>query len=530
MDITKMLNLYHIVGLLILLSFSEGSLVSLELTAGSEGHSIGFAPTLGRSGSLPVEAGSADEFEESPQISVVTDGLTTATGGHEVVFESTITGSPQALANSDEVFAESRGQVRAEALGDAAPRSPRLIEVMPGGPVPGIDAAIALSQAYDTIRVHQGVYTESGIEIRHPLVLEGVGRPVIDGNRGGFILTVRADNVQVRGFEIRNTGVSYVRDFAAILLEDASDFVVEDNVLDDVFFGIYLARTTRGIVRNNRIESYDTREASSGNGIHLWSVVDPVVTGNTVIGMRDGIYLEFAENADIRRNISNKNNRYGLHYMFSNGGRYYENVFRENGAGVAVMYSDRVDMTDNLFEFNWGPSAYGLLLKDIRHSTIERNRFIRNTIAIYAEGVSHTTIKDNEVRRNGWAMNIKSNSMRNTFTGNNFIENSQDVRTDSPRNPNLYEGNYWSHYEGYDLDRDGIGDIPYRPVSLFSIIIERQPEALILMRSMFIRLLDMAERVMPVLTPKALVDEKPLMQPARLEFHHTTVTPIATNQ
>ena len=409
-------------------------------------------------------------------------------------------------------------------------RRPRAIEVRAAGPLTSIAAAAAMSQPFDTIRVYEGVYTEAGIEITHPLILEGVGRPLIDGNGGGFILTIRSDSVQVRGFKIRNTGVSYVRDFAAILLEDASDFIVEDNHLDDVFFGIYLARTTRGIIRNNRIESYDRREASSGNGIHLWSVVNPEIVGNTIIGMRDGIYLEFAENADIRQNISSGNNRYGLHYMFSNGGRYYQNVFRENGAGVAVMYSDRVNMTDNLFEFNWGPSAYGLLLKDIRHSIIERNRFIRNTIAIYAEGVSHTTITGNEIRRNGWAVNIKSNSMRNTFSGNNFVENSQDVRTDSPRNPNTFDGNYWSHYEGYDLDRDGIGDIPYRPVSLFSIIIERQPEALILMRSMFIRLLDMAERVMPVLTPKTLFDENPLMQPVRLDFHQYAVTPIATNQ
>jgi nitrous oxidase accessory protein len=228
--------------------------------------------------------------------------------------------------------------------------------------------------------------------------------------------------------------------------------------------------------------------------------------------MRDGIYLEFAENARIHGNISNKNNRYGLHYMFSNGGTYYDNIFRENGAGVAVMYSENVDMKNNLFEHNWGSSSYGLLLKDMRHSTIEGNRFYRNTVAIYSESSSNLTIHRNDIELNGWAVNIKSNSMRNHFTENNFIENSFDVRTDSPRNNNIFEGNYWSNYEGYDLDRNGIGDVPYRPVSLFSIIIERQPESLILMRSMFIRLLDMAERIMPVLTPQTLFDEQPKMQ------------------
>lgn len=393
-----------------------------------------------------------------------------------------------------------------------------VVHVRMDGPVNTIADGIALSRAGDTIRVHNGTYHEWGLELTHPVVLEAVGEQVIiDGNGNGFILTIRANDVTVRGFTIRNTGRSHVRDYAAILLEDAEDFLIENNTITDVFFGIYLARTTNGIVRSNRIEGFERREASSGNGIHLWSVVEPRIHDNIVIGMRDGIYLEFVKDADIQGNIASYNNRYGLHYMFSNGGRYYHNTFRANGAGVAVMYSDYVDMSHNIFIHNWGPAAYGLLLKDIRHSTVEHNRFERNTIAIYAEGVSHTTIRQNHVIRNGWAINMKSNSMRNTISGNNFISNSQDVRTDSPRNPNTFEGNYWSHYEGYDLDRDGIGDIPYRPVSLFSVIVERQPESLILMRSMFIRLLDMAERIMPVITPRALTDEQPRMSPFRME-------------
>lgn len=175
------------------------------------------------------------------------------------------------------------------------------------------------------------------------------------------------------------------------------------------------------------------------------------------------------------------------------------------------MYSDNVDMMNNLFEHNWGTAAYGLLLKDINYSKIEGNRFYRNTVAIYSEGTNEVHIHGNDIELNGWAVNIKSNSARNRFTENNFIENSFDVRTDSPRNNNEFNGNYWSQYEGYDLDRDGVGDVPYRPVSLFSMVITKQPESLILLRSMFIKLLDTAERIAPVLTPKTLFDENPKM-------------------
>lgn len=386
------------------------------------------------------------------------------------------------------------------------------IRVSPEGEVRSIKEAVEMARPGDHILVESGTYTESEIEITKQLTLEGVGRPVIDGNREGNILIIRADSVTVKGFMIKNTGRSYVRDYSAILLENSKDFLIEDNDLDNVYFGIYLAETDRGIVRGNRIESYDRREAASGNGIHLWSVRGPKILNNTVTGMRDGIYLEFAEGTEISGNRSNDNNRYGLHFMFSDDSIYHDNIFRRNGAGVAVMYSKNVDMTGNLFENNWGASSYGLLLKDMQESRIERNRFYRNTVGIYSESSSNIEVQYNNFELNGYAVNIKSSSRANRFTNNNFIENSFDVTTDSPRNPNTFDGNYWSNYEGYDLDRDGIGDVPYRPVRLFSVITQRQPESLILLRSMLITLLDTAERIMPVLTPQALTDERPKME------------------
>ena len=385
------------------------------------------------------------------------------------------------------------------------------IIVSPDGEINSISQAVEMAEPGTHIQVQPGTYMESDIGIDKPLTLEGIDYPLIDGNNEGFIFVITADSVTIKGFSIKRTGRSYVRDYAAIMIEGAKDFIIEDNRLEDVFFGIYLAETERGIVRKNRVEAFDTREASSGNGIHLWSVKNPKIINNEVTGMRDGIYLEFVDNAEIYGNVSNENNRYGLHYMFSDGGQYYDNTFRRNGAGVAVMYSDNVNMMNNLFEHNWGTAAYGLLLKDINYSKIEGNRFYRNTVGIYSEGTNEVHIHANDIELNGWAVNIKSNSARNRFTDNNFIENSFDVQTDSPRNNNEFEGNYWSQYEGYDLDRDGIGDVPYRPVSLFSMVITKQPESLILLRSMFIKLLDTAERIAPVLTPKTLFDENPKM-------------------
>lgn len=402
----------------------------------------------------------------------------------------------------------SAGEARAS---DAA----AAIVVSPDGPVTSIQEAVNMARPGDHIRVEAGVYMESNIMIDKKLTLEGVGFPEIDGNREGHILIIAADSVTVSGFFLKNSGRSHVRDYAGIYIDKAKDVVIENNRLENIFFGIYLSATERGVVRGNEIRSYERRESSSGNGIHLWNVKDPKILDNKVEGQRDGIYLEFAEGAEISGNRSNNNNRYGLHFMFSDNSIYRGNTFNKNGAGVAVMYSRNVDMIDNIFENNWGTSSYGLLLKDINDSRITGNRFYRNTVGIDSEGSNRVVVHRNDFKLNGWAVNIKSSSRENQFTENNFIENSFDVRTDSPRNPNHFEGNYWSHYEGYDLNRDGIGDVPYRPVRLFSIIIQRQPESLILLRSMFITLLDTAERIMPVLTPATLIDEKPKMERIR---------------
>ena len=62
------------------------------------------------------------------------------------------------------------------------------------------------------------------------------------------------------------------------------------------------------------------------------------------------------------------------------------------------------------------------------------------------------------------------------------------------------------------LDKDGIGDVPYRPVKLFSYIVNRTPETIILLRSLFIDIIDFSEKVSPVFTPDNLLDNNPLIK------------------
>lgn len=375
-----------------------------------------------------------------------------------------------------------------------------------------ITEAISIAQDGDEIIVKAGKYREGNILINKSLRLTAVGEVVIDGEGKTEVLTVTADNVEIKGFTIVNAGISYLQENAAIKLEEVKNCIVENNKLINNFFGVYLAKSENCTVRNNEIKSKGKTEASSGNGIHLWYCKNIQIESNNISGHRDGIYLEFVQDAVIKNNFSEKNLRYGLHFMFSDKCVYSHNQFQKNGAGVAVMYSKNVRMNENIFNDNWGPASYGLLLKDISESSIERNHFISNTTGIYMEGSSRSTIQNNIFEKNGWAIKLMANSMNNSFTQNDFITNSFDIATNSRQNFNTFENNYYSKYKGYDLTKNGTGDVPYRPVKLYSIIVEQQPPSLVLLHSLFIELLDIAESVFPSLTPEALVDNSPSMR------------------
>ncbi|UJH68476.1 nitrous oxide reductase family maturation protein NosD [Allomuricauda sp. SCSIO 65647] len=386
--------------------------------------------------------------------------------------------------------------------------------VCPDCEVSSIKQAIEIAADHDTLLIKKGTYKEFNILIDKPLTLLGENYPVIDGEDKGEIIRIESDNVTVDGLFIINVGTSYTADHAAIRVVKSEHYVIQNVVLEKLFFGIYLEKSSNGKVYHNKIIGDAVNEYNSGNGIQLWYSHNVVVDRNIVQGTRDGIYLEFSDNAIIKDNISSNNLRYGLHFMFSNDDVYTDNVFENNGAGVAVMFSKRITMHNNIFRKNWGTASYGMLLKEINDAEITGNTFEENTIGINIEGSNRITYRNNEFANNGWAIKVRGACYANRFENNNFLYNSFDISYNSKVNDNVFSQNYWSGYTGYDLNNDGVGDVPYRPVKLFSYIVNRTPETIVLLRSLFMDVIDFSEKVSPVFTPDNLVDAEPLMKRA----------------
>ena len=372
--------------------------------------------------------------------------------------------------------------------------------------------AILDSTNGDNITLKKGIYREHEIQVDKSLSIHGEKGAVIDGTNQGTIIKITADDVTLSGLTFKNVGQSYIKDFAAILVHRSKNFTIKNNTLENVFFGILVEKSKGGIISNNTISGQRRTEASSGNGIHLWHSSDVKVENNELFGLRDGIYFEFVSNSTIAKNRSHNNIRYGLHFMFSNNDDYEDNSFYENGAGVAVMFSKFITMKRNTFRNNWGSASYGLLLKEIYDAEIVNNIFRKNTIAIYTEGSTRVNYIKNTFDSNGWAVKVAGACYTNIYRDNNFLYNSFDVSYNSKVNDNKFEHNYWSSYTGYDLDNDKVGDVPHRPVKLFSYIANRTPETIVLLRSLFVDIINFSEKVSPIFTPDDIVDERPAMR------------------
>ncbi|HQV36359.1 MAG TPA: nitrous oxide reductase family maturation protein NosD [Flavobacterium sp.] len=389
-------------------------------------------------------------------------------------------------------------------------------EVGANKPYKTIKQALNASKDGDTVLVHKGIYKEGNIRIDKKIVFLGKDFPVLDGQKRVEVLSIHADSVIVKGFRVINSGFAALEDPCGIKVYNKSFVVIEGNQLDDNFFGIYIQNGRNCIVKNNTIIAYGKEEQQIGNGIHAWKSNDLQIIGNTIKGHRDGIYFEFVYDSVIWRNIATNNIRYGLHFMFSSNDSYITNIFRNNGAGVAVMFSKDVTMINNYFDENWGASSYGLLLKEISDSYIYTNYFKNNTSGIYMEGTNRIKIEKNVFEGNGWAMKIQASCMDNEIVNNNFQGNTFDMGTNGSLVLNTFNNNYWDKYEGYDINKDGLGDVPYHPLSLFAVLVEKNPSAMLLFRSFMITLLDKSEKVLPSITPDNFVDKAPLMKPLKL--------------
>ena len=400
----------------------------------------------------------------------------------------------------------------------ATPARGKILAVSPRGPFLTIQQAIDDAEPGDTIRVERGSYA-GNVVLSKSLTLEGLTRPIILGEGHGSVVTVTADGCTVRGFVIEHSGGMLEEENSGVLLKSNGN-KIEQNELRDILFGVYLFASNDNVISDNLIRGRDSIEIGErGAGIHIWNSLRNTLTGNTILAARDGMYLQNASNSVIRGNrISDL--RYGLHYMYSNDNIFEDNIFENNVAGAAIMYSRRIQFRRNRFLHNRGFSSFGILFQDDEDILAEDNLIVDNAVGIFMESLRGSVFRRNLVAANDTAIEAFSSASGNTFQWNNFIENLSPLWVIGKETSTHWNGpgsgNYWSEYDGYDLDADGIGDVPFKIQNVFEHLEGNYPRLRLYLLSPAAQALELAEKVFPIIEGSREFDHYPLMKPVAL--------------
>jgi nitrous oxidase accessory protein len=415
------------------------------------------------------------------------------------------------------------------ALSASAARAATLVVGGNGAQFQSVKEAIATARAGDTVQVYAGTYV-GDLTLAKQITLEGLGHPVLRGSGQGSVLVVLADGCTIKGFVVEHCGADLQREDSGILLKSSNNRI-EENELHDILYGIYLYHSHGNALRRNTIRGRSELEIGErGAGLHLWNSPDNTIEDNVIFGARDGMYIQSCNGNQIRRNRV-FNLRYGLHYMFSDHNIFEDNLFSNNVAGAAIMYSNHIEFRRNAFIHNRGFSSFGILFQECSELLAEDNFFIDNATGIFMEALRKTTFRHNVIAENDVAMQMFSSSDENVFTENNFVENLSPMQLIGKSTTTKWSqngrGNFWSDYDGYDMNEDGTGDVPHRVQNVFEYLEGNYPRLRLYLNSPAAQALAAAEKTFPIFKGSPEADPAPLMKAVELHYplEHERTTP-----
>ncbi len=350
------------------------------------------------------------------------------------------------------------------------------------------------------------------VVIDKPLTLDGKGKVIIDGRGKGSVVAVKTGNVVVKNLTIINSGSSHDQVDSGILLRSSSNTKILNNIIKNCLFGIDLQESHNNEIVGNDISSQDAPLGLRGDGIRGWASHRNVFSRNRIHDSRDMVI--WYSNDNIIEDNEGWNNRYSLHFMYSGGNMVRRNTYHHNTVGIFLMYSRDITVENNEVKYSLGGTGVGIGLKEVDNMTVRHNRVIYCTTGFYFDLSPFQPEKYNFIKANTIAYSIvgfdfNSDLERNIIKGNAFVDNLEVVRVkgNGVATGNLWEGNYYSDYEGFDRDRNGYGDFTHHHDVYLDTLWMDNDWMLLFSGSPVISVINLLARLAPISEPKRLFSD-----------------------
>lgn len=353
--------------------------------------------------------------------------------------------------------------------------------------------------------------------IRRALTLWGPREAVIQSAGEGSTIAVMADRTRLLGFTIHGSGRRFDRNDSGVRVS-ARHIQVEGLRIENALFGITVEKSEDVTLRGNTI-SGDSRQSLGlrGDAIRLWETRDSLLEDNLVSYCRDILIWYSERNRLIRNRIIG--GRYGTHFMFSKDETVENSLYSGNVVGIFAMYSHDVVVRGSRIWDSTGGDGMGIGIKDSDGLAVMGNALLHDNIGIYLDASPAETSATNAFSGNLLALNMIAVSFHageaNTIFRSNSFRDNQSVLTVEGQDDALqsqWNGNYYDDYQGYDLDRDGRGDVPYELRSFSTELPGHYPLLAFFAGSPALSVMNFLGRAFPLLQPKLLmIDRSPRM-------------------
>jgi nitrous oxidase accessory protein len=358
----------------------------------------------------------------------------------------------------------------------------------------------------------------TALAIKRPVSLHGRRGARISGPGEGSVVTIAADDVVLEDVVVDGSGPRYTTEDSGVKAK-GNRIVVRNVFADRTLFGISFEECHSCVVESSLVKGADVAEALRGDGIKLWESHESLVRHNRVADSRD-VVVWYSRKVHLDDNLVT-GCRYGTHFMYAHDSLVENSRMSGDVVGIFVMYSARLHAKNNVIAGAHGAAGIGIGFKESDAVQLEDNVLVGNTTGVYLDRtprVPDQTVNfvGNVLGANDVAMRFHSSNGGAVFRANTFKENRALIEVEGGGDAlgTKFEGNYWSDYDGYDLDGDGHGDLPFEFKQLSSELEQERPALRFFRGTLAIGMVDAVSRAFPLLQSRTLlVDHEPAMRP-----------------